>query len=44
MTLNAIDWIIVVGYFLLIMGIAWWVIKQKQKTSTDYFLAGRHLG
>ena len=44
MTISAIDWIIVVLYFVLILGIAWWVIKQKQKTSTDYFLAGRNLG
>jgi SSS family solute:Na+ symporter len=43
-TIHAIDWIIVVGYFTIILGIAWWVIKQKQDTSTDYFLAGRHLG
>jgi SSS family solute:Na+ symporter len=42
--ISAIDWIIVVLYFVLILGIAWWVIKQRQKTSTDYFLAGRNLG
>jgi SSS family solute:Na+ symporter len=42
--LHTIDWIIVVGYFAIILGLAWWVIKQKQDTSTDYFLAGRHLG
>lgn len=44
MVISAIDWIIVFLYFVLILGIAWWVIKQRQKTSTDYFLAGRHLG
>jgi SSS family solute:Na+ symporter len=44
LAISTIDWIIVVLYFILILGIAWWVIKQKQKTSTDYFLAGRHLG
>ncbi len=43
-TLQPLDWIIVVGYFVIILGLAWWVIKQKQNTSTDYFLAGRHLG
>jgi SSS family solute:Na+ symporter len=43
-TLTSIDWLIIAGYFLIILGLAWWVIKQKQDTSTDYFLAGRHLG
>lgn len=42
--LQTLDWIIVAGYFAIILGLAWWVIKQRQDTSTDYFLAGRHLG
>ncbi|MBN2279602.1 MAG: sodium:solute symporter [Candidatus Marinimicrobia bacterium] len=43
-TLAIFDWIIILGYFIIILGLAWWVIKQKQDTSDDYFLAGRHLG
>jgi len=43
-TLHALDWLIIAAYFLVILGLAWWVIKQRQETSTDYFLAGRHLG
>ena len=43
-TLHPIDWLIILGYFSIILGLAWWVIKQKQKDTTDYFLAGRHLG
>ncbi len=43
-TLQTLDWIVIAGYFALILGLAWWVIKQRQDTSTDYFLAGRHLG
>ncbi len=43
-TLYAIDWIIVAGYFAIILGLGWWVMKKQQDTSTDYFLAGRHLG
>jgi len=43
-TLEWLDWIIILGYFLIILGLAWWVIRQRQQTSTDYFLAGRHLG
>ena len=43
-TLGALDWSIVVAYFGVILGLAWWVIKQRQDNPTDYFLAGRHLG
>ncbi len=42
--LQTLDWVIIAFYFLIIMGISWWVIRQGQRTSTDYFLAGRHLG
>jgi SSS family solute:Na+ symporter len=42
--IEPIDWIIIVGYFGIILGLAWWVMRQKQRTSTDYFLAGRNLG
>src|SRR5512136_3259236 len=42
--LKPLDWIIIVGYFGIVLGIAWKVMLQKQRTSTDYFLAGRHLG
>ncbi len=43
-TLQTLDWIIIAGYFALILGLAWWVIRQRLDTSADYFLAGRHLG
>ena len=42
--ITPIDWIIVLAYFGIILGLAWWVMRQKQRTSTDYFLAGRNLG
>jgi SSS family solute:Na+ symporter len=42
--LQLFDWTVVALYFLIILGIAWWVIRQKQDTPTDYFLAGRHVG
>jgi SSS family solute:Na+ symporter len=42
--LGPIDWILVGLYFSVILGLAWWAIKKRQDTSTDYFLAGRHLG
>lgn len=43
-TFHALDWVVVSFYFVIVLGIAWWVIKQKQKTSADYFLASRHIG
>lgn len=42
--LGWIDLTVVAGYFVIILGLAWWVIRQRQNTTTDYFLAGRHLG
>jgi SSS family solute:Na+ symporter len=42
--IQPLDWIIIVGYFALILGLAWRIMRQKQRTSTDYFLAGRNLG
>ena len=43
-TFQTLDWIVVGLYFLILFGIAWWTIKRRQDTTTDYFLAGRHLG
>lgn len=42
--LATIDWIIILLYFVLILGIVWWVMKQGNQTSDEYFLAGRNLG
>ena len=42
--LATIDWVFIALYFILILGIAWWVMRQKNDTSDDYFLAGRNLG
>jgi SSS family solute:Na+ symporter len=38
------DWLVVGGYFALLLALAWWVILQSKNTTADYFLAGRHLG
>jgi SSS family solute:Na+ symporter len=40
---EALDWVAVAGYFGIMLAIVWWVVLQKQRTSTDYFLAGRHM-
>ena len=42
--LHTLDWLVIAAYFLIILLLARWVIKRQKKTSTDYFLAGRHLG
>jgi len=43
-TLGTIDWLVILGYFALLLGIAWWVILKGKETADDYFLAGRNLG
>ena len=42
--LDSLDWVVIVAYFVILLGIAAWVIMQKQKNTTDYFLAGRNIG
>ncbi len=44
--LHSVDWLIILGYFVVVFGIAWWAyLKEKQsQTTTEYFLAGRNLG
>ena len=44
--LHVVDWLIILGYFVIVFGIAWWAyLKEKQsQTTTEYFLAGRNLG
>jgi len=43
MTLDAIDWLIVIGFFIaaLIIGIA--VARRAGKSSSEFFLSGRHM-
>ena len=41
---QVLDWLVVSLYFVVLAGIAWWVIRQKTESSADYFLAGRHVG
>lgn len=31
-------------YFAVLVVVVWWAVAQKQKSSADYFLAGRHMG
>ncbi len=39
--MGTLDWIVLGIFCLGLVGIILWVIRQKDETSTDYFLAGR---
>jgi SSS family solute:Na+ symporter len=43
-TLDTLDWVSILLYFLILAGIAIWVIRKKQDNTEDYFLAGRNVG
>jgi SSS family solute:Na+ symporter len=38
------DWLIILLYFALLLGITWRVMLRSQDTAHDYFLASRNLG
>jgi SSS family solute:Na+ symporter len=42
--LNTLDWVVIAGYFSIIIGIVVWSMKKQKNTSDGYFLAGRELG
>ncbi|HEX9597469.1 MAG TPA: sodium/solute symporter, partial [Anaerolineales bacterium] len=42
--MNTLDWIVIAGYFGILFGLTWWVIKKNKDTAADYFLASRNLG
>ncbi|HEY9117414.1 MAG TPA: sodium:solute symporter [Roseivirga sp.] len=42
--LETADWIVLGLYFLALIGVAVWVIIQKNRNTEDYFLAGRNVG
>ncbi|MGB2869715.1 MAG: sodium:solute symporter [Bacteroidota bacterium] len=42
--LQSLDWVVIAGYFGLILGIVWWSSRKQKKTSDSYFLAGREMG
>lgn len=43
MTLTAIDWAIVVGYFVLSSVIGFWFTKKGGESLDEYFLSGRQV-
>ncbi len=42
--LDSFDWVVLGLYCLALIGVAVWVILQKNKNTEDYFLAGRNVG
>ena len=42
-TLTGLDWLMILVYFSLLLGVAWWVVSKSKDTAQDYFLAGRNL-
>jgi SSS family solute:Na+ symporter len=42
--MTALDWLIILAYFGVLFGMAWWSIRRSRNTADDYFLAGRNLG
>lgn len=43
MGLELLDWIVIVGYLLLSIGIGVFVVKHDSRNITDFFVAGRNL-
>ena len=42
--LEGADYVVLGIYFLALVAVAVWVLRQKQKDTSDYFLAGRSVG
>ena len=38
------DWLVIAGYFGILLGVATWVVRKGKDSAADYFLAGRNLG
>ncbi|MCL6265981.1 sodium:solute symporter family protein [Flagellimonas myxillae] len=43
MGLAYLDWVVIIGYLLLSIGIGVFVVKHNSKNITDFFVAGRNL-
>ncbi|MCH5246786.1 MAG: sodium:solute symporter [Muribaculaceae bacterium] len=39
--MGTLDWIVIALFFLLLIGVIWWVMRQKQNNASDYFLGGK---
>jgi len=43
-SMTTLDWGIILGYFVGLFALNWWVVTKNRDTADDYFLAGRNLG
>lgn len=41
---GSLDWVVLSGFFVLLLAVVAWSIIQKEENTTDYFLAGRNAG
>jgi solute:Na+ symporter, SSS family len=41
--LQTLDWIVIAAYFIILLCVAWWVVRKSKNNAADYFLAGRNL-
>lgn len=39
--MGTLDWIVIILFFIALIGIIWWVMNQKQNNANDYFLGGK---
>lgn len=39
--MSTLDWIVIGLFFVCLIGIIWWVMRQKQNNAADYFLGGK---
>lgn len=39
--MQLLDWIVIALFFVALLGIIWWVVRQKQNNAADYFLGGK---
>jgi SSS family solute:Na+ symporter len=42
--LHVLDIAVIIGYFLILLGIGYWAARREKNVSSDYFLAGRDVG
>lgn len=42
--METLDWVVIAGYFALLLGLSWWVILRSKNTTSDFFLAEHSLG
>ncbi|HKE90674.1 MAG TPA: hypothetical protein VKB45_10070, partial [Gemmatimonadales bacterium] len=43
-SLHPFDLLVIAGYFLILLGIAYWAAKKEKNVSADFFLASRNVG